>query len=226
VIVGRGKQGVFDPTKVLRDLRHADASVRLAASQIVQKEAFRVSSNRVLAWLGNRRATTPLIAALDDPDAKVAGYAVMALAEITRRYFKDDRAYPGVVRLLQSKSARSRSWAAAAAVCLRGQKSIDDVLPLCRDRVKNVRHTVLVSLCHLAMKRSSVGPASRRKLQEVAIGALADTDFEVRMVASNILRDIGNAAALEDLQRAVRKEKHDFAKDSMMTAIAFIERRL
>jgi HEAT repeat protein len=216
---------MFEPARVLLDLRDADAAVRLAASKIVQKEAFKVSSKRTLEWLGKRQATTPLIALLDDSDPKIAKYAVMAIAEITRRYFKDDRAYPKVVPLLHSEDAVTRMWATGAALQLRGQKSLDDILPLCRDRVKNVRHSVFCSLCSLAMRRSQFSPANRRRVQEVAIEALGDADFEVRMVASNILRDVGNAAALQDLRRALRKEKHDFAKDSMKSAIEFIERR-
>jgi len=216
---------VLDPNTVLRNLRAKNGSVRLAAAKTVQAEAFKESSKRGLAWLGNRRATTPLIALLDDPDPKVAEYAVMALAEIARRYFKDDRAYPGIVRLLNSKAARTRSWAATAAIVLRGQRSLDDVLPLCRDRVKNVRHTALCSLCFLAMRRSSVGTASRRKLQEAAIISLGDAAFEVRMVAGNILRDVGAAAALHDLRRALAHERHEYPKESINNAIAAIERR-
>ena len=108
---------------------------------------------------------------------------------------------------------------------LRGQKSLDDVLPLCRDRVKNVRDTVFRQLCFLAIGRSQVSPANRRRLQEFAVHALDGPDAEMRGVASSILREIGNAAALPDLQRALGKEANPNDKYCMEVAIAFIRKR-
>ncbi|RLC63770.1 MAG: hypothetical protein DRI80_03155, partial [Chloroflexota bacterium] len=67
--------GVGDAARKMlwRALREGDASVRLAAAQ-------------VLAQIGRPDDVEPLLAALTDPDRTVVDAAMEALAEISRRY--------------------------------------------------------------------------------------------------------------------------------------------
>jgi hypothetical protein len=90
------------PAEALRHLSDPDPAVRLKAARWLAKQALGETSNEVEAWISNTEAMSPIIAALEDPDPKIAEEAVIAVAEFTRRYFRDDRAYPGVVRLFQS----------------------------------------------------------------------------------------------------------------------------
>src|SRR5579864_9245615 len=130
--------------EALRNLSDPDPAVRLRAAKWIAKQALGETSNEVEAWIANAEAMSPIIAALDDPDPKVAEEAVITVAEATRRYFKDHRAYRGVLRLLKSKRALTRMWAVEAARWLLGKRCLDDVLPLLNDKAKNVRQRVLV----------------------------------------------------------------------------------
>lgn len=131
-----------DFSLVLRELSDPDVEVRRRASLVLEREARKVSVQRRKDALGNRTATQAICRALADPDRVVAQNAVIALAEISRRYFKDDSAYPAVIPLLTSPDQLTRQWAACAAVTLRGEASWPDVAPLLQDRSAKVRAAV------------------------------------------------------------------------------------
>ena len=138
-----------DLLSVLRALSDVDVGMRRRASIALEREARKVSVQGRKNALGNRTVTRALIGALADADRVVALNAVIAIAEISRRYFKDDRAYPAVVQLLGSSDQLTRQWAANAAVTLQGEVSWPDVAPLVKDRSAKVRAAVVLLAANL-----------------------------------------------------------------------------
>jgi HEAT repeat protein len=188
------------PKEALRKLRDPDPVVRLRAAKWLAKQALGETSNEVEAWIANAQAMSPIIAALDDQDPKVAEEAVIAVAEFTRRYFRhhrapggpvrpdpDDRAYPCVVRLFQAKSIQTRAWAIEATGWLRGARCINDILPMLQDKAARVRNSVL-GVVWDAYEETRPDAATRERLLAAIRPLLKDKDGEVRSTAKS-LRD-------------------------------------
>jgi HEAT repeat protein len=216
-------KAIFTPAQALRNLSDPDPAVRLNSAKWLAKQALAETSNAVEAWIANAHAMNPIIAALDDPDSKVAEQAIIAVAEFSRRYYKDGRAYPGVVRLLRSKRRFSRFWAVAAARWLRGKRCLDDVLPLLNDKAKHVRREVLRAITGLA--DGKLKPELRERLLEAVRPILHDVDARLRANAANALREIGDRSPLEDLKEALRKERDKLTRESLEMAIEGIEKK-
>lgn|GEM_PF-4338537 len=177
----------------LADLSAAEASKRLAASRVLERAARMESNASRKEALGCRTVTEALIKALEDTEANVVQNALIAIAEIGRRYFKDDLAYPTVVRLLGSPQQLTRNWAIAAAVVLREAASLPDVLPLARDKSAKVRAEVVRSATGLA-RFSNLPAAARSDLQALAVVAAADKDEQVRDYAANLARALADTS--------------------------------
>lgn len=170
----------------LDDLSAPEASRRLAASRVLERVARMVSNAHRERALGHSTATAALVKAFGDDDPKVVQNAVIALAEVSRRYFKDDRAYPAFVRQFVSPDALTRSWAVQAAVTLRGVASLPDVLPMGRDRSAKVRAEVVRLGVQLAV-HSELPATARSELRALAEAAAADTDRQVREFAATLV---------------------------------------
>lgn len=171
----------------LQDLSSPEPARRLAASRALERAARRVSIAARKEALGTPAATAALATALGDEDPKVVQNAVIALAEISRRYFKDDRAYPALVRQLGSPDPLTRAWAATATVTLRGAVALPDVLPLARDRSARVRAEVVRLGVTLAIHPELPDPV-RSELRALAETAANDPDCQVREFAANLAR--------------------------------------
>ena len=171
----------------LIDLRAPEASKRLAASRVIERAARMASTEARKVALGRRTVTAALVEAFGDTEAEVVRNAVIAVSEISRRYLKDDRAYPAVVRLLGSPDQATRLWAANAAVGLRDGASLGDVSPLVRDRSAKVRAEVVRLGIGLAM-HSDVPEATRTVLRAMSAVAAEDRDRQVREFAANLAR--------------------------------------
>ena len=171
----------------LADLHAPEAAKRVAASQVIERAARMESSRARQKALGRRTVTAALIGVFDDAEAEVVRNAVVAIAEIGRRYLKDDRAYPAVVRLLGNSDAITRLWAVEAAVVLRGWASLGDVSPLARDRSAKVRAGVIRLVAGLALQ-SDVPAAVRTSLQAMIAVAADDRDRQVRECATTLVR--------------------------------------
>ena len=171
----------------LIDLQATEASKRLAASRVIERAARMVSNEVRQKAMGRRAVTGALTKALGDTDTKVVQNAIIAVAEISRRYFKDDRVYPSVVRLLGSPDQLTRLWAASAAVVLREGASLPDVSPLVRDRSAKVRAEVVRLALGLAV-HTDLSVAARSELRAMAAVATDDKDRQVQEFAANLMR--------------------------------------
>jgi HEAT repeat protein len=216
------------PAKVLRDLCSSNPSLRLSASRHLQSELRKGASKQREEQFGNREATTPLIRALDDPAPEVVRNAMIALAIISAHYFKDDTAYGKVIEMLRCKDVMTQSWAVCAAIRLRGQDSLNDVLPLCKDRSPIVRDRVLYELFRWLFETrpdgvGSLRPESQKQLQKVALNAL-NAEPEARGGAAFLLCELGDDASLAAVWARLKKERDRNVKQSIKQALESVER--
>jgi HEAT repeat protein len=221
---------MFDRVKVLRDLQSPTTSLRLAAAKLLEREVCGEWGRQHKKWYGNRETTTPIIAALDDSEPRIVLTALFVLAIMAKRYFKDKRAYPSVIRHLSNPDAQKRMWAVIAAVHILGNDSFEDVLPLAGDRSKKVRHMVFAYIAFQLgqdqlKKRGIIETVLQGQLQAAAVQALGDADWEVRESASSVLSYIGDQSAAAILRAVVSKERIRRVKEFMASAIEVIEGR-
>jgi hypothetical protein len=223
--------GAGYPATVLRELSSPDAAVRLKASKHLESELRNAATKQRQEQFGNRDATSPLIAALDDPDPKVVHNAVVALAQIAGNYFQDDRAYAKLLPLVHSQHPLTTRWAIDALIHLRGEASLDDVLPLCTDPSQEARamalHHFYAWLMNMRRAGSeSIRPETRARLKSAALHALKDDDRTVRGNAAALLGEVGDATALAALRKSVKKESYWLTKQQISDAITLLEGQL
>jgi HEAT repeat protein len=219
------------PPQVLRDLSSPEASVRLKASKQLESELRKAATEQRRKQFGNKNATSLVMGALDDPDPKVVHNAVVALAQITRHYFKDDRAYAKLVNLVHSKLPLTSRWAIDALLHLRGEASLDDVLPLCKSPSPEARAAVFDRLPGWLMAMSAarsgpIRPENQDRLRAAALGALNDDDRTVRGNAASLLGEVGDATALSALRKILKKESYWLNEQIIGKAIERLEGRL
>ena len=217
------------PAQVLSELTSPDASVRLKASKHLESELRKAATAQRKELFGNESATSALLMALDDPDARVVHNAVVALAQITRSYFKDDRIYARMLPLAHSKHPLTARWAIEALIHLREEASLDDVLPLCTDPSQEARAMVLNHLYSwlMAKRKADTAPIrseNRERMREAALRALNDVDATARGNAASLLREVGDATVLPALRQLLKKEPHWLTKQSISSAIEALER--
>jgi HEAT repeat protein len=220
----------MDPVKLLRDLDSADAAVRLKASKQLETELRKAATKQRREHFGNVEVTTLLIAALEDPEPRVVHGCVVALAQVTRHYFKDDRAYAPLLGLLSNEQPLTTGWVIDALIHLRGEASLDDVLPLCAAPSPQVRamafhHPYAWLVEGQAARLASIRPKVRERLQAAAAHGLKDGDRTVRGSAAALLGEVGDSAVLPSLQRAMKQESYWLTEQTMQKAIKKLQGR-
>jgi hypothetical protein len=219
------------PANVLAELGSPDPAARLKASKHLETELRKAATAQRKAQFGNEGATTPLVAALDDPDPRVFHNAVVALAQIARNGFPDDRAYPRLLLLVRSEHPLTARWAIDALVQVRGEGSFADVVPLCADGSAEVRGMALHHLrvwC-LTRRRDAKKPPSPEtceRLRAPALRALSDAEQGVRGSAASLLGEVGDRESLAALREAAGREKDWLVNQTFRSAITDLEARL
>ena len=213
-----------DPAAMVAALSGSDPASKLEAARWLAEEACRESSKIREVWIAEPAVAAALVATLADPDAAIAENALIALAEISRRYKCDPAGFPAVLPLLRSKRQLTRRWAVMAAALLGGEKSLDAVLSLFRDRAAGVRDSA-VSAAHRLVTEGLLTSDSRDRFQRAAVPLLTDPDFEVRGRAANLLRDLGARPDLRELQQALDAETNPHTRTSLQQAIVAIRGR-
>jgi HEAT repeat protein len=216
------------PATLLRDLSSPDASVRLKASKRLESDLRKAATDQRKEQFGHPEVTGRLITALDDSDPQVVHNAVVALAQIACHYFKDDRAYGKLLPLVRSKHPLTSRWAIAGLFHLRGEASLDDILPLCAEPSPEVRAAVFDRLPAWLMGTGSsrsepIQPGNRERLQAAALIALKDDDRTVRGNAANILGEVGDAASLSALRQSHERESYWLNEQIIGKAIERLE---
>jgi HEAT repeat protein len=202
----------------LQQLSASDVATRRKAARLIEREGLKEYSEQRRAWMREPRTTGPLIAALDDADAMVVQGAAGALAEIIVRYFPDLRAYPNLVRLLQSPQKENRFFAVRGLGLLHNRDRWKVIVPLLKDRSTMVRSEICSTVIEAA-DRGDLSPASKRRLHQPLLEAIDDEDDKVRMIAANALRKIGDASIVGSLKEALKKEKIPRVQECLKRAI-------
>jgi HEAT repeat protein len=227
---GTAETSAEEPVPFLQDLKSADAKVRLKASKKLESELRKAANKQRQDQFGNKTATTALIALLGDADPNVVHNGVVALAQISRHYFKDDAAYAKLLGLVHSKHPLTTRWVIDALIQLRGEASLDDVLPLCADPSQEAR---AMALSHLyswlvqkrMMKSGAIWPENQKRLRDAALRGLSDEDRTVQGNAASLLGQVGDATVLPTLRAAHKKESYFLTKQMIADAIKAIEER-
>jgi HEAT repeat protein len=219
-----------DAAKLLRDLGSRDAAIRLKASKQLESELRKAATKQRQLQFGNREVTALFIAALDDSDPKVVHNGVVALAQISRHYFKDDRAYPKLLGLVHSEHPLTTRWVIDALVQLRGEASLDDVLPLCADPSAEARAMVFDHLYSwlVALRTARSGPIrpeNQKRMRAAAVRGLGDNDRTVRGNAAALLGVVGDSTVLPALRKALKQESYWLTEQTIANAIKGLEER-
>ncbi len=219
-----------DLPPMLGDLSSRDAAVRLKASNQLQSELRKGATKQRKEQFGNTRATSALMGALDDSDPRVVHNVVVALATIAGYYFKDDRVYGRVLPLVHSQHPLTSRWAISGLIDLRGEASLDDVLPLCSDPSKDAREATFGHLGRWLMVRKAskaepIRDANLQRLRKEAVRALSDAETSVRQAAASLLGEVGDKTALPALREWLKKDSYWLTKQVIEKAIASIEKR-
>src|SRR4029077_12957616 len=111
-----------------------------------------------------------------------------------------------------------------ALIQLRGEASLDDVLPLCTDPSQEARAMALSHLYSwlLAMRMAKSGPIrpdSQKRLRVAAVRGLTDDDRTVRGNAAALLGEVGDATGLPALREALKKETYWLTEQTIANAI-------
>ena len=219
------------PANVLRNLSSPEASVRLKASKHLESELRQTTTKQRKIHFGNKKTTSALLPLLDDPDPRIVHNAVVAIARIASYYFKDNRAYRKMLQLVHSKHPLTQPWAINALIGLRGESSLDDVLPFCRDRSAQAREMTLFHLYRWLMemrtdRSGSIRPKSQERLRAEAVRCLNDSRPGVRGMAAALLAEVGESTALAPLRARLKKERDRYTRESINEAIEWLEGRL
>jgi hypothetical protein len=200
-------------TTVLEELRSADAKSRLKASKHLESELRKGVSDQRRKQFGNKAVTSALIDVLDDANPKIVHNVVVALTQVSRNYFKDDRAYSKLLPLAHSTHPLTARWTIDALINLRGEASLDDVLPLCASESWETREVVLHRYQGwlLALKSSGASPPSpktRSRLREAALHTLNDAESAVRASAAELLGEVGWPRDVAALRKCLENETY------------------
>ncbi len=124
--------------EIVKDLREAsDPSQRVNAAE-------------VLAQLGDRRATKPLVGALNDSDPAVRRAAALALGQL-----RDHQAVPPLLKVLQTGSDPSVRGAAAFALGLiEDRTAVEPLIKTLKDPDASVRISSAIALGRLGDPRA------------------------------------------------------------------------
>ncbi|WP_158629135.1 HEAT repeat domain-containing protein [Corallococcus sp. AB030] len=189
----------------VKGLQAKDVATRRTAAKAIANEALEEGSRARAVWLKDPRTTHALTQALEDEDPQVVEQVITALSNIAELYLADFRAYPAVLRLLESKRQVTRRYAVSAAWALAGFDASESVIPRFQDKVEAVRSAAVVGPAVLASERK-VPAAAKKLLREPLVEALKDESSTVRMRASNSLRVLGDDSVIEALRAAAAVE--------------------
>lgn len=202
-------------------LADPDAKVRVAAAKAIAKEALRESSVRAAVWLRNPRTTGLLTDALTDPDPEVHVHATTALAMIALRYFRDRRAIPPILSMLQSPHPLARSWACQAAERLAGAAALEPILPLLEDNNVRVRTSALSAVGGIL--GSGLPSTDRVRVSNALAQMTDDKDLDIRIMVAGHLGAVGDSNSAEVLTSWCKREKDREVKREIRAALTRLD---
>jgi HEAT repeat protein len=199
-------------------LADTDSKVRLNAVKEIARDACKESSKKTQEWLRNPQLTALLTTALTDPVEEVHDHAVTALAEIARRYFRDRRALPALLTMLQSPRVLARAWACDAVETLAGSEALGPILPLLADSEAKVRASALSAIGEILGR--PLKKADRLCVRDGLLGLIGDKNIDIRITVAGLLGALGDHSTTPLLAEWRKKEKSREVKQEISAAIA------
>jgi hypothetical protein len=187
-----------------------------------------MTKQRIKLW-ATHEVTTALIALLDDEDLETVSNITIALGQIFNIGFKDDRAYPRMIVLARSEYKHTFAWAMMAAIKLRDEAALGDILPLCNLKFQPIRERAISELsAWIRYHRKGLPALSAQSialLRKLANANLNDPVYDVRSSSAQILGEIGNATDLVALREKLARETDIMAQSALADAIAVLEKK-
>lgn len=203
----------------LKQLNSKDRAARKRAIDFVRREAMKEETIERAEWLSDPKTTQVLIAALADRDPEFVEAVAEALGFILERYLPDLRAFDPLSRLLDSPRQQTRLHAAYGIGFLNHKDRWRVLVPLLKDESRRIRETAAGAIVEAAMS-GQLNAATKRSLRTPLVAALSDEDAEVRMVAANGMREIGDKGNVKELKKALALERVARVKDSLKDALS------
>lgn len=205
----------------IADLKSPEVSRRRAAAKAIGSAALKTVGAPQYEWLSDGRTTAALTEALADSDPTVAEWAVTAIGRISQAYFKDRRAYPGVLPLLKSDRAPTRMWAIRAAWALGGAGAWKEILSLFQDPAPAPRKVAMTTMSYFDIEKNLPDEA-RREMRPVLLSNLRHSDTETRAAAAGALGIVGDSSTIAALEKAAKEEKDEDVKESIDSTIEYL----
>lgn len=183
----------------------------------------RVRAAELLGQLGDRRATKPLIEALDDSDRGVRRAAALALGQL-----QDHQAVPPLLKVLQTSSDPSVRGAAAFALGLiEDRRAVEPLINSLKDPDASVRISSAMALGRLGDPRAvepllalphdkahqaclpiaiALGRIKNERAITPLLDGLSDKNPDVCMNSAIALVLIGNKSEVEPLIKALQSQ--------------------
>ncbi len=183
----------------------------------------RVHAAELLGQLGDRRATKPLIAALDDPDHGVRRAVALALGQL-----RDHQAVPPLLKVLQTSSDPSVRGAVAFALGLiEDRTAVEPLIRTLKDPDASVRISSAIALGRLGDPRAvepllalphdkahrtclpiaiALGQIKSERAIRPLLDGLSDENPDVCQNTAIALVLIGNKSEVEPLIKALQSQ--------------------
>ena len=172
--------------QALVDLQSADLAQRRSAAKALFKQARLEHTGARRDALGRPEVVDALRMALEESDPTVLEQATGALGMIFTRYYRDERAYPALVRLTKSPRKLTRLWAATAVARLDRPDRWAILKPLLADKNPEVKQQVCRMIIDGCMA-SALTTEDKNALKPGIEVLTADPDPGVRTLAQNAL---------------------------------------
>lgn len=174
---------------VLANLSAPEPKVRAAAAEALAREVFKEFSTHLKEWLADPRTTDLLLAALADPDPKVAEKVAGVLSVIVSRYFPDRRVFEPMRALLQSRRMQTRLYAVFALQHLAHGDQWRVLVPTFADPAKGVRHAACRAVV-FDLVPGELSKPTREDLARALRDLRSDPDAATRAMAEKALRKL------------------------------------
>lgn len=206
----------------LSKLAASDATARAKAAKELCRAAAREYSIQNQELIGDPRALDYIVPALESKDEKVAECSVIAVAQGAVFYYRDWRAWQPVLKLLRAKKPNTRRWAVQAAAYLGREEALGHILPLAADAAQYVRDEVSRMLVWL-IRQNLLTPGARGGILNEMLPRLDSKNPADRQSVATVLRFLNDAAALEAIRKALKRETDRETRKRMEHTIRCLE---
>ncbi|MBN8721406.1 MAG: HEAT repeat domain-containing protein [Acidobacteria bacterium] len=223
----------LESINALAKLKDSQATKALIAVLEDENAAIRATAAVALGNLGDEQAAEPLVKMLTSYDVALGALAADSLIKLS-----SNNATPALIKTLSSRNWRARAQAARILGHLRPLSAITALIPILSDSTAPARYYAGQALSK--MGESAINPliaalkTDRRGTNRYGVARalatignnsvdalcqlLTDTDESLRILAANVLAEIGDKRAIESLVNALGDDRF-IVRSSVAVAI-------